>query len=291
MLEDEQIPRFDSPGSGGGRFEPLLDCHHALAPGLASPRFPEGGELLGDFRLLAELGRGHHGRVFLATQPMLSDRPVVLKLGPGIGEEHLSLARLQHSHIVPLYSSHEFPGSHLRALCLPYFGGATLAQLLSDLRDVAPGRRRGCDLLIALKQRGKSNQIAVSVDGPLCRFLERSSYVQAVCRIGASLARRRSTMPAKRGCSISISSHQMSYWQRTAGPCSSIFTLPDPHFRAALPLRPGWAGLRHTWPLNIGRRWPRSAKAGRSRPPSMPAPTFTHSDYSFMKRSREFFRN
>src|SRR5262249_48327357 len=47
----------------------LLDCHHALTERLAPPRFPSAGEVLGDFRLLAELGRGAHGRVFLATQP------------------------------------------------------------------------------------------------------------------------------------------------------------------------------------------------------------------------------
>src|SRR6266540_2666055 len=62
----------------------LLDCHRALeiADG---PDFPSPGERLGDFHLLAELGRGSQGRVFLATQPTLADRPVVLKLTPLTG--------------------------------------------------------------------------------------------------------------------------------------------------------------------------------------------------------------
>ena len=58
--------------------------------------FPRVGEVLAGFRLLAELGRGAAGRVFLAAQPSLGDRPVVLKVTPRGREEHLSLARLQH---------------------------------------------------------------------------------------------------------------------------------------------------------------------------------------------------
>jgi tetratricopeptide (TPR) repeat protein len=65
---------------------------------------PRVDERLGDFQLLAELGRGALGCVFLARQPALADRPVVLKVTPCTGEEHLSLARLQHTHIVPLYA-------------------------------------------------------------------------------------------------------------------------------------------------------------------------------------------
>src|SRR5262245_33382221 len=82
----------------------LLDCHRALEGAPAGPAFPAAGEELGDFRLVAELGRGAQGRVFLATQPALADRPVVLKLAPRATGEHLALARLQHTHVVPLYS-------------------------------------------------------------------------------------------------------------------------------------------------------------------------------------------
>ena len=50
------------------------------------PRFPEPGERARRLpTCVAELGRGAHGRVFLAAQPSLADRPVVLKLGPGDG--------------------------------------------------------------------------------------------------------------------------------------------------------------------------------------------------------------
>ncbi len=97
--------------------------------------FPQVGELLAGFRLLAELGRGAAGRVFLAAQPSLGDRPVVLKVTPRGREEHLSLARLQHTNIVPLYSEHVLRDRNLQILCMPFLGGATMAQVLEALAD------------------------------------------------------------------------------------------------------------------------------------------------------------
>ena len=105
----------------------LLECQRLLGGRLAAPDFPSPGETLGDYLLGAELGRGAQSRVFSATQPRLADRPVVLKVSPDTGVEHLSLARLQHANIVPLYAVAEFPDRGLRALCLPDFGGRTLA--------------------------------------------------------------------------------------------------------------------------------------------------------------------
>jgi serine/threonine protein kinase len=175
----------------------LLECHHLLAQQLAGPLFPTVGETLGEFHLRAELGAGTASRVFLASQPSLANRPVVLKLGPRGGCEHLSLARLQHTHIVPLHSAHDFSARRLRALCLPYFGGTTLDRLLDELRDRPPGQRSGRDLINALEsnQRPVSagwwgpNQPADAGSSPnkLADFLSRLSYVQAVCWIAACL--------------------------------------------------------------------------------------------------------
>ena len=73
--------------------ELLLACY-GLFQDEAPIEFPVAGEELGEFRLLSELGRGATGRVFLATQPTLSDRPVVVKLTSLEVAEHLSLSRL-----------------------------------------------------------------------------------------------------------------------------------------------------------------------------------------------------
>jgi serine/threonine protein kinase/Flp pilus assembly protein TadD len=173
------------------QLEVLFDCQRLLGPPPVPPQFPAAGDAVGDFLLLAELGRGAHGRVFLAAQLSLGDRPVVLKLTPADAGEHLSLARLQHTHIVPLYSAHHDPARRLRALCMPYFGGATLAQLLEALRPQPPARRAGQDLLAALDRA----QAAAPPDGPPApragparRALAGASYVQAVCWVGACLA-------------------------------------------------------------------------------------------------------
>jgi tetratricopeptide (TPR) repeat protein len=166
----------------------LLDCHLALAPQLAGPNFPGVGETLGGFALRAELGRGAQARVFLATQPALADRAVVLKLGPCSGEEHLALARLQHTHIAPLYSAHDFPARRLRGLCLPYFGGLTLAALQEALGGQPPPQRSGQAVLDALRAAEAAAPLPVTVGGPACRFLARASYVQAACWLAACLA-------------------------------------------------------------------------------------------------------
>jgi serine/threonine protein kinase/Tfp pilus assembly protein PilF len=171
----------------GEQLRVVLDCHHLLAEPEAY-RPPAVGETLGEFRLLAELGRGARGRVFLATQLSLAGRPVVLKVTRFGGAEHLSLARLQHTHIVPLYSVQEDAGRQLRALCMPYFGGATLDRLLAALRSTPPGRRTGRHLVEALRAAQAAVPGSLPVAGPACDFLAGSSYVRAVCWVGACLA-------------------------------------------------------------------------------------------------------
>jgi eukaryotic-like serine/threonine-protein kinase len=94
------------------------------------------GDLLGGFRLVGELGRGAFARVFLAEQIDLAGRRVALKVSKAEGNEPLLLARLQHTHIVPIHSVHDDAATGLRLLCMPYLGGANLAQVL----ETAGGR-------------------------------------------------------------------------------------------------------------------------------------------------------
>jgi serine/threonine protein kinase len=150
--------------------------------------FPAVGETVGEFRLLASLGRGVQGAVFLADQPSLANRPVVLKITSRKSWEHLSLAKLRHAHIVPLYCVQDLADRDLRLLCMPYLGGTTLGRFLSELGKIPIARRTGRDLLSRLDQDQAETPLSVPSQGPAQQFLSRASYLQAVCWIGACLA-------------------------------------------------------------------------------------------------------
>jgi serine/threonine protein kinase/Tfp pilus assembly protein PilF len=166
----------------------LLDCHRMMESEPAAAALPGVGEVLAGFRLQAQLGRGVSGQVFLATQPALADRPVVLKVTPRGREEHLSLARLQHMNIVPLYSEQVLPDRNVHVLCMPFLGGASLAQILKVLKDLPPASRAGRQLTDALDQVQARLPISVPTQGPYRQYIARSSYVEAICWIGACLA-------------------------------------------------------------------------------------------------------
>ncbi len=98
-----------------------------------SLRLPDVGDVVFGFRLCQPLGQGAFARVFLAEQADLAGRPVVLKVSDIAGDEPQTLAQLLHTHIVPIYSLHEDRCAGLRAVCMPYLGGASLSAVLAKL--------------------------------------------------------------------------------------------------------------------------------------------------------------
>jgi serine/threonine protein kinase/Flp pilus assembly protein TadD len=170
------------------QLEVLLHCDQLLTTETATPRFPAAGETLGDFRLLAELGRGLQGRVFVATQSSVANRPVVLKLTARAGREHLSLGRLQHTHIVPLYGVQDDPARHLRLLCMPYFGGTTLGRILEAVPDRSAEPGTGGVIIQTLEQAERAAPVIWPDQSRGRAFLGQLSFIQAVCWMGACLA-------------------------------------------------------------------------------------------------------
>lgn len=166
----------------------MLDCHRLLQSGESPPQYPEVGDTVGDFRLLSELGQGARGHVFLATQLGLADRPVVLKITTCDGGEHLSLARLQHTNIVPLYSCIDDSNRKIRILCMPYFGRATLTEVLSSLARIPIAERTGQHLIAAIDRLQESSAASQAVGGAARQMLSHVNYVQAMCWITACLA-------------------------------------------------------------------------------------------------------
>jgi serine/threonine protein kinase/Tfp pilus assembly protein PilF len=104
------------------------------------------------FRLRRELGRGSFARVFLAEQAELAGRPVVVKVSAIDGDEPQTLAQLQHTHIVPIYSVHEDNRAGLRVVCMPYFGGASLSRILQRLWAAKQTPKRGEQVVEALAE-------------------------------------------------------------------------------------------------------------------------------------------
>ncbi len=109
--------------------------------------FPPTGSEFCHYPLLAELGEGALGRVYLARQPDLAGRLVVLKITRRPTGEAAELARLQHSGIIPVYSIHQY--RNLYAICMPYLGAITLAHLIRDGRVF---RRKTCESVQECRQ-------------------------------------------------------------------------------------------------------------------------------------------
>jgi serine/threonine protein kinase/Tfp pilus assembly protein PilF len=144
---DAQSNRVFSVGSSrfsaSPTFSKLLnrdDPHGGL--GMEISGLPKVGDQFLGFRLVEVIGRGSFGRVYLARQGDLADRPIVLKVTADRHDESQTLAQLRHDNIVPVYSSHA--SGSLRAVCMPYLGSVTLRDVFEDLksRETLPGSGR-----------------------------------------------------------------------------------------------------------------------------------------------------
>jgi len=175
-------------------FQEVIEIHdlvgRARAPasrGLcqSGSRLPESGQSIAGFRLVEELGRGAFGRVYLAEEQHLADRPVALKVTRTGSREPQTLARLQHTHIVPVYSYRTDLATGLHLLCMPYLGRITLLQILnhSEIRAA----RTGADLLNLLDSLQPADLPLVE-HAASRKALARRTYAQAIAWWGARMA-------------------------------------------------------------------------------------------------------
>src|SRR5947209_7491337 len=167
-----------------------------------APTLPAPGDEVFHFRLGRELGRGAFARVFLAEQPDLANRRVVLECSTTEGREPQTLAQLQHTNIVPIHSVHEDRATGLRAVCMPYFGGASLSHVLQLLWARTKRPTRGEELIKALEEahgpaeesvreaaKGGSRPVKTARVGPVPLDLLRGlSYARAAAWVVARLA-------------------------------------------------------------------------------------------------------
>ncbi len=139
-VSPSSAPRILSPSAGG----------QAEAPpaGTWGP-----GSMVGDFRIVREVGRGGMGIVYEAEQVSLGRR-IALKVLPfaftldarqlqRFKNEARAAAQLHHSNIVPIYSVGCERGVHFYAM--QYIEGQTLAEVIADLRRLETGARAVLD--------------------------------------------------------------------------------------------------------------------------------------------------
>jgi len=164
-----------------------------------------GAHFLG-FDLVAELGRGAVGRVYLARQRHLANRRVVLKVTTEPTVEPDRLASLQHTNVVPIYSFHRSGGLHV--VCMPYLGACVLKQWVDHLRQ-HPGVPRDQSRFVTTLAKLSGSTIPqvprerpVAQSGPAAAFeepveelpesgvfrLRGENYPAAVLWLGARLA-------------------------------------------------------------------------------------------------------
>ncbi len=121
-----------SAAESGYPDRPKMPCEDALPP----------ETMLGEYRLVRELGRGGMGIVYEATQVSLGRR-VALKVLSGTAAldqlklqrfrvETQAVAQLNHPHIVPIFAVGSERGSHFYAM--QYIEGPTLAEVIHQQR-------------------------------------------------------------------------------------------------------------------------------------------------------------
>ena len=186
-----RFPRHREP------LERLLQMHRACSPSLlgrwlepagAEGGLPQAGDSIGPFLLRRELGRGGFARVFLAEQADLENRRVVVKVSTRATREPWLLARAQHPHIVEILSHALVDDGAFQMICMPFWGGATLAAILAARQQLGRTPVSGRDLLVDLDGVAAPEYPDVPAARPARAILAGLSYAQAMAWIVARSA-------------------------------------------------------------------------------------------------------
>ena len=147
----EYKERFPQHGKSMAALVSIRSIAGSTASASRTLGLPGAGVEIFGFRLKSPLGRGAFASVWLSEQANLAGRHVVLKVSAIEGDEPQTLAQLQHTSIVPIYSVHEDHAAGLRAVCMPFFGGSNLASVLRQLWQASARPLRGSEFVEALK--------------------------------------------------------------------------------------------------------------------------------------------
>jgi eukaryotic-like serine/threonine-protein kinase len=121
------------------------------------------GAQIDDFQVVRLLGRGAFGHVYLARQVSL-DRLVALKISANRGSEGRTMARLEHQHIVQVFSETIDAASNQRLLCMQLVTGVGLEKLIlalhtrSAAQDAEAPREWDGQMLLEIIDRNVTTQ-------------------------------------------------------------------------------------------------------------------------------------
>ena len=145
------------------------------------------GSKFGDFELLALLGEGAFGKVFLAQQISLA-RQVALKITANRGSEARTMASLEHDNIVQVFSELVLPQQDARILCMQYVPGTTLGKVIRYLAEHPSHEESGESILTAIDQLAAFPATFEAAALKQRQQLSESDLVEAVTLIGCQLA-------------------------------------------------------------------------------------------------------
>ena len=170
----------------------LIDVHQFLdaQPEVVEEKkwkWPEPGDSVLGFKIIQKLGEGAIAKVYLAQQPELGQRRVVVKISRHGATEAKLLGKLEHPSIVPVHSVHQDADSGLTCICMPFLGTATLVDLL-DLAFSKGKPPQSAEILLTVARQYQPVGSRDADEPEAALILRRGSYVEGILQLGVQLA-------------------------------------------------------------------------------------------------------
>jgi serine/threonine protein kinase len=183
----ERFPHYRQSVAKMLAMHELLDQCPQFAIDMERSDWPAPGDRFLGFDVLQPLGRGSLARVYLAREPALGSRTVVIKVARIGGREAETLGKLSHPNIVPVHSVRHEIETGWTVICMPLLGTATAV----DLLDAAFGSGRQPEKAdIVLRVAREARPMTFVKPPPVTEeaLQGRGTYTDAVARIGWQLA-------------------------------------------------------------------------------------------------------
>ncbi|MBD3674266.1 MAG: serine/threonine protein kinase [Planctomycetaceae bacterium] len=187
ILSDEFEERFPKQIE---ELRPLLETGGGRSTSLQLHKQPQkfdAGEAIDDFDLIMLLGEGSFAQVFLARQISMQ-RFVALKISAARGEEHKTLAQLDHPYIVRVFSQTVLEDRSLRLLYMQYHPGGTLKDFVDHIHIRPHEERNGVTLLEELDRMLDEKGAPVPLNSITRNQLAGYNWTQVVCWMGGRIA-------------------------------------------------------------------------------------------------------